>query len=214
MRPRRRRLSARTMLDAEISDPAPFISALSLDASALRCDRSRIHTIWGTSKTFGSSECRMDNGEANFRPTAAYNTQLSLLSALSATSLLSSPSLPLLVALSSARLAESYILVTTFFIRHHIDYIPVNAGLNIFARLAPSAKTWEDESAIIAKLKAKGVVVQGGGSYHGTFKEKGWSMEPVVDIKAIGAQRTAYGQETYIESLPLLKAGAVHPGRR
>lgn len=112
-----------------------------------------------------------DNGEANFRPTAASNTQLSLLSALSATSLLSSPTLPLLVALSSARLAESYILVTTFFIRHHIDYIPVNAGLNIFARLAPSAKTWEDESAIITKLKAKGVVVQGGGSY---LKEKGW----------------------------------------
>ncbi|EER41140.1 conserved hypothetical protein [Histoplasma capsulatum H143] len=163
-----------TFSSAEISDPAPFISALSLDASALRCDRSRIHTIWGTSKTFGSSECRMDNGEANFRPTAASNTQLSLLSALSATSLLSSPTLPLLVALSSARLAESYILVTTFFIRHHIDYIPVNAGLNIFARLAPSAKTWEDESAIITKLKAKGVVVQGGGSYHGTFKEKGW----------------------------------------
>lgn len=48
-----------TFSSAEISDPAPFISALSLDTSALRCDRSRIHTIWGTSKTFGSSECRM-----------------------------------------------------------------------------------------------------------------------------------------------------------
>lgn len=44
---------------AEISDPAPFISALSLDASALRCDRSRIHTIWGIGKDFGASGSRM-----------------------------------------------------------------------------------------------------------------------------------------------------------
>ncbi|KKZ61641.1 hypothetical protein EMCG_03826 [[Emmonsia] crescens] len=165
---------------AEISDPAPFISALSLDASALRCDRSRIHTIWGIGKDFGASGSRMgciisqDNRELNVSPAAASNPQVSSLSAIFTMTLLSSPTLPLLVALNSARLAESYILVTSFFIRHHIDYIPVNAGLNIFARLGPNAKTWEDESDMIMKLKENGVVVRGGGSYHSTLMEKGW----------------------------------------
>ncbi|KLJ12158.1 hypothetical protein EMPG_09586 [Blastomyces silverae] len=165
---------------AEISDPTPFISVLSLDASALQCDRSRIHMIWGTSKDFGVSGCRMgcivsqDNKESIVRLAASPKAQVSSPSVLSTTALLSSPTLPLLVALNSARLAESYILITSFFIRHRIDYIPVNAGLNIFARLVPSAKTWQDELDMITTLKENGVVVRGGGSYHGTLFEKGW----------------------------------------
>jgi aspartate/methionine/tyrosine aminotransferase len=37
----------------------PFVSALSLDLGALGCDAGRIHTIWSTSKDFGSSGIRM-----------------------------------------------------------------------------------------------------------------------------------------------------------
>ncbi|OAT04900.1 SirI protein [Blastomyces gilchristii SLH14081] len=165
---------------AEISDPTPFISVLSLDAGALQCDRSRIHMIWGTSKDFGVSGCRMgcivsqDNRESIVGLAASPKAQVSSPSVLSTTALLSSPTLPLLVALNSARLAESYILITSFFIRHRIDYIPVNAGLNIFARLVPNAKTCEDELDMITTLKENGVVVRGGGSYHGTLFEKGW----------------------------------------
>ncbi|OAX85396.1 hypothetical protein ACJ72_00207 [Emergomyces africanus] len=160
----------------EISEAAPFVSALSLDASALRCERSRIHTIWDTSKGFGASGCcRIDTSrEFSIRHAAATNAQVSSPSARFTTALLSSPTLPLLVALSSARLAESYILVTTFLIRHNIDYIPVNAGLSLFARLAPGAKTWKDELDMVIKLKENGVIVKGGGSYPGTFTEKGW----------------------------------------
>jgi aspartate/methionine/tyrosine aminotransferase len=44
---------------AELSEPVPFISALSLDARALGCDLSRIHTIWSISKDFGASGFRM-----------------------------------------------------------------------------------------------------------------------------------------------------------
>lgn len=39
--------------------PDPFISALQLDIQALGCDRSRVHTIWSTSKDLGSSGLRM-----------------------------------------------------------------------------------------------------------------------------------------------------------
>ncbi|PGH11892.1 hypothetical protein AJ79_04584 [Helicocarpus griseus UAMH5409] len=165
---------------AEITNPVPFISALSLDTHALRCDRSRIHTIWSISKDFGASGFRVgcivsqDNRELNVGLALACNGQVSSLSAIFTTTLLSSPTLPFLVALNSARLAESYIFITSFFIRYQIEYIPVNAGLNIFARLDPEAKTWEDESALITKLKDAGVLVKGGGSYHGIQMEKGW----------------------------------------
>jgi gliotoxin/aspirochlorine biosynthesis aminotransferase len=43
----------------EIPKPAPFISALKIDATALGCDLSRVHVIWSTSKDFGSSGIRM-----------------------------------------------------------------------------------------------------------------------------------------------------------
>jgi len=36
-----------------------FVSALSIDIDALGCDSSFIHTIWSTSKDFGSSGIRM-----------------------------------------------------------------------------------------------------------------------------------------------------------
>ncbi len=44
---------------AELSEPVPFVSVLSLDARALGCDLSRIHTIWSISKDFGASGFRM-----------------------------------------------------------------------------------------------------------------------------------------------------------
>jgi len=104
----------------------------------------------------------------------ASNSQISSLSAIFTTALLSSPSLPFLITLNSARLAESYILVTSFFVRYGIKYIPVNAGLSIFARLAPAAKTWEDESRTVQKLTEAGVLVSAGRDYRGVQKEKGW----------------------------------------
>ncbi|EEH33262.2 hypothetical protein PAAG_04315 [Paracoccidioides lutzii Pb01] len=165
---------------ADNFDPEPFISALALDTELLQCDRSRIHTIWSISKDFGASGFRVgcivtqDNRDLSVGLAVASNAQVSSLSAIFTTTLLSSPKLPFLVALNSARLAESYILITSFFIRHHIEYIPINAGLNILARLAPRAKTWEDESEMISRLKNAGVLVRGGGSYHGTDMEKGW----------------------------------------
>ena len=44
---------------AEIPDPVPFISALSLDDRALGCDPSRSHTIYGISRDFGASNFHM-----------------------------------------------------------------------------------------------------------------------------------------------------------
>lgn len=174
---------------AEMANPLSFVSAMSLDTEMLRCDRSRIHTIWSISKDFGASGFRLgcivsqDNEELLTGLALTPNLQTSSLSTIFATALLSSPTLPFLIALNSARLAESYILITSFFTEHQVRFIPVNAGLNIFARLAPRAKTWEDEDMMVAKLEDVGVLVSAGRHFHGMPKEKGWarlafSVEP------------------------------------
>ncbi|KAK2743525.1 hypothetical protein FQN57_004822 [Myotisia sp. PD_48] len=166
---------------AEISDPVQFVPAMSLDTRALGCDLSRVHTVWSMSKDFGASGFRVGctvsqaNKELINGLTIAPNTQISSLSTIFATALLSSPRLPFLISLNSARLAESYMLITSFFVRHGIKYIPVNAGLNIFARLAPWARTWEDEDEMVRKIRDVGITVCAGGNYHRMPKEKGWA---------------------------------------
>ena len=43
------------------------------------------------------------------------------------------------------------------------------------ARVAPKAASWEDESAIVGKIKEAGVLVSAGRAYHGPGSEKGWA---------------------------------------
>ncbi|KAM5458408.1 hypothetical protein MaudCBS49596_000321 [Microsporum audouinii] len=190
---------------AEISDPVPFVSALALNARALGCDLSRIHTIWSISKDFGATGvqvgCTVSQGNKELiRGLAnAPNARITPASHAFAASLLSSPRLPILIALNSAGLAECYMLITSFFVRHGIKYIPVNAGLSIFARLAPNARSRDDEAEFVQLLKNAGVMVNNaGGSFHKTFKEKGWvrisfSVEPHQLHEALGRIELALG---------------------
>ncbi|WEW56125.1 hypothetical protein PRK78_001560 [Emydomyces testavorans] len=174
---------------AEISAPIPFISVLSLDTRALKCDRSRVHTIWSISKDFGATGFTLgcivaqNNAELITRLATSPNSQRSSSSAKFTTTLLSSPTFPFLIALNSARLAEAYISITRFFTERSIRYIPVSAGLNIFAKLAPRAKTWDNEDEMVEKLRDAGVLVSAGRQYNGRPKGKGWarlsfSVEP------------------------------------
>lgn len=105
----------------------------------------------------------------------AANTLTSSLSVTATTALLKSPSLPDLIKLNTARLGEAYKLMTSLFKRHGIEYIPANAGLFILAKLAPNAKTWDDEARMVKTLKEAGVLVSPGKVYHVDEKEKGWA---------------------------------------
>ena len=107
--------------------------------------------------------------------TLACNTQTSAFSAIATTALLMSPGLADLIALNSTRLAEAYGLLTAFFRRRRIEYIPANAGLFLLVRLAPDAKTREDETKVFRKLKDVGVLVSPGHIYHVQEKERGWA---------------------------------------
>ncbi|PGH27139.1 hypothetical protein AJ80_01095 [Polytolypa hystricis UAMH7299] len=150
---------------AEISAPIPFTSSLSLHTRALACDISRIHTVWSVDKDFGAGGfhvgCMVSQGNQDLhrKLSLASNTPVSSLSATFATALLMSPTLPFLITLNSARLAEAYIIITSFFIRHGINYIPTSTGLTIYAQLDPSAQTLEDDKSTLETLKDAGVLV-------------------------------------------------------
>lgn len=104
----------------------------------------------------------------------ASNTQISALSTIFVTSLLTSHHLDSLIMLNSQRLSAAYTTLTSFLKGQNIPYIPCNAGLYVFARIAGFAKTWEDEDVMVQKLKEAGVLVSSGKAYHVPETEKGW----------------------------------------
>lgn len=104
----------------------------------------------------------------------ASNTQMSSLTAVATTSLLTSPELPQLLSLNSKRLSEAYKITTAMLSARGLGYIPADFGPFLFAKLAPDAQTWDDEAAVIQACKDAGVSVSAGKSYHGPESEKGW----------------------------------------
>ncbi len=65
--------------------------------------------------------------------------------------------------------------MTSFFTRNYIPYIPSYAGLYVFARVAPYAKSWEKEAMVVQRLKDAGVLVSAGRAYHTLENDKGWA---------------------------------------
>ncbi|KAF2729067.1 PLP-dependent transferase [Polyplosphaeria fusca] len=159
----------------------PFTSALSLDLENIGGDPSRTHVVWSMSKDFGQSGFRMgcavtqSNEEMVVGLALAAMQQISSLSAIFTTHLLRSNKLPELISLNSERLSISYGMLTNFFKECDIPYLPCTAGLYVYAKLAKSATTWEDEAKMVQQLKDVGVIVSGGKAYHGPESEKGWA---------------------------------------
>lgn len=180
-----------------------FTSVLSLDLEKLGVDPSRVHAVWSMSKDFGQSGVRVgfsisqSNQEMLVGCALAAQMQVSNLTALFVTALLTAPNLDELIKLNVERLAKAYTTLTTFFKANNIPYIPCNAGLYVFARIAPKAQTWDEESAVVAKLKESGVLVSSGKAYHGPEGEKGWARvgfavdEDTLD-EAINRMKTVF----------------------
>ncbi|TRX90970.1 hypothetical protein FHL15_008175 [Xylaria flabelliformis] len=174
----------------------PFISALQLDIRGMGCDPSQVHVLWGMSKDLGSNGLRMGCcvTQAN-KPLAtglalSSNTQLSSLTALVTTKLLTSPELPRLFELNSKRLGEAYAVLTGWLDAHGMPYIAATTGCFVFARVAPHAQIWEEEAAVIDAWKRAGVSVSAGRSYHVPETAKGWArisfaLSPAVLSEAL-----------------------------
>lgn len=132
----------------------------------------------------------------------AANTQISSLSTIFVKKLLSSPQLPRLISQNAERLAAAYSKMTAFLDSFEIPYIPANAGLYVFVRIAPQATTWEEEAEMADRLKAAGVVVSCGKAYHVPEKEKGWArmlfaLEDEQLTEAIRRMKTVYAAQKY-----------------
>jgi aspartate/methionine/tyrosine aminotransferase len=94
-------------------------------------------------------------------------------------------------------LAAAYLAMTGFLDSYAIPYVPANAGLYVFAKLAPDARTWEDEIEMVEHLKSAGVVVSPGKAYHVPESQKGWArvlfaLEEEQLGEAIRRMKTVY----------------------
>ncbi|CAD6592041.1 MAG: hypothetical protein ASARMPRED_005950 [Alectoria sarmentosa] len=163
----------------DLPEPRRFVSMLAVDPTALGCDPGRVHVVWSMSKDFAAAGiklgCTVTQANPALRDGLAMATSMnvSTLSTVFASALLSSESLPALVKLNSVRLAEAYDTLTSFFDRHGIYYIPCNAGHFVLAKLAPQASSGDDEAALIIRLGEAGVLVSPGRAYH--VGESGWA---------------------------------------
>lgn len=113
---------------------------------------------------------------------------VSTLSSVFAVELLSSPTVSSLVRSSSERLGRKYFMLTTMLNRCGISYVPCNAGVSVLAKVAPGAVSWDDECAMVDRLRHAGVAVAPGRTYH--MFEKGWvrisfAVEDVLFHEAI-----------------------------
>ncbi|KAL4913032.1 pyridoxal phosphate-dependent transferase [Aspergillus aurantiobrunneus] len=161
----------------ETGKSAPFRSILELDVAELGCDPARVHMVWSLSKDFGCSGLRLgcNVSQSNPRLIMALRlpaaTEVSSLTTLCTTALLSAPTLPYLIAVNKKRLAESYNAVIKLLESHNLQYIPVTAGLFVFARLVSGA-TREDEARFEKRVKEEGLRISPGRAYH--ISEMGW----------------------------------------
>lgn len=64
--------------------------------------------------------------------------------------------------------------MTAFLLNYGIPYIPASAGIFVFARLAPLAKTSDDELAVVKRFELYGIKIGPGSAYHIPNSEKGW----------------------------------------
>lgn len=130
------------------------------------------------------------------------NTQVSSLTAIATTSILSSPELPRLFALNSERLSQAYGTVTSVLKRHNIRYVPANMGPFILVRLLPDAQTWEEEAEVVQACRLAGVVISGGRGFHVPDSEKGWARLNFAippDKLDEGIRRVILGREAYLK---------------
>lgn len=102
------------------------------------------------------------------------STNVSTLSTVVSKELLASSCVPSLLQLSSKRLAEAYVTLTSFFKSSGISYFPCNSTTFVMAKLAPIAQSWRDEVDAFRRYLQAGVRVAPGRAYHMPEDQKGW----------------------------------------
>ncbi|KAF2800544.1 PLP-dependent transferase [Melanomma pulvis-pyrius CBS 109.77] len=162
-----------------------FISTLSLmsnasDAETL-IDPSLVHVVWSASKLLGLSGlrigCVVSQSNPEIRAAVSLLTYLNVssLSAITLTAILSSPDLSQLLYVNSQRITASYACFTKLFRGLNVEFLPAQEGLFIFAKLGKSIMSIEEEIAFFENLRQRGVLVSAGRFYSGLSTEFGWA---------------------------------------
>ncbi|KKK25541.1 hypothetical protein P175DRAFT_0445906 [Aspergillus ochraceoroseus IBT 24754] len=153
-----------------------FISALQLSTSEIW---ERIHVIYSLSKDFGCSGIRVgalitqNNDAIRLSCALSVHSQVSSVSTtLAAQAILYPEMVQKICGQGGKRLQEAYQLISSFLDGHGIDYVPVAYGMFVFAKLGMGNMVDVQERNLLSHLKAVGVSVSTGTSYH--FKELGW----------------------------------------
>ena len=98
--------------------------------------------------------------------------QTSVLSSLYIRHLLESDELSNVIVRNRQRLAKAYQLLAAVLDRYGVDFIKPTAGVFVFARIAPHATSWEEESEVVRDLQKAGVRVGQGKAY---LAKPGWA---------------------------------------
>jgi len=188
-----------------------FTSALALvdDGEESPIDANRVHVIYSMSKDFGSAGIRMAclvsprNRPVLDGSMLANYLQTSNFSSIYATAILTSPSLPSILADLNSQLAKNYALLTQALDQWGIDHLPTHAGFHLFAKLAKNAQTWDEEMAFVKQLLHAGVMVAPGKNFGGVDGQIGW----VRMSFSIPEKDLRVGLERISETLGLGKTG-------
>lgn len=103
----------------------------------------------------------------------AANTQVSGLTAVAVSSLLSDPeTTDRFIELNRSRLAIAYETMASFLRSLNVRYVPAYAGIYIWAKLSEKVQSWDQEAQLTKMIADNGVAVSAGKSY--AARDPGW----------------------------------------
>ncbi|RFU32822.1 hypothetical protein B7463_g3511, partial [Scytalidium lignicola] len=153
----------------------PFVSALEIKSKEIS---DQVHIIYSLSKDFGCSGIRLgalitqSNNAVRLSAALSVHSQVSTLSTSLATKKILTPDTVRQISEKRGqKLNEAYQVIRSFLEKHNMEFIPVSYGMFVFARVCKISDI-DAEQKLLGCLKARGVSVSTGTSYH--FQEPGW----------------------------------------
>ncbi|OAA63433.1 aminotransferase GliI [Niveomyces insectorum RCEF 264] len=181
-------------------DAVPYMSVLELEQKEVAAE---MHVIYSMSKDFGCNGIRLgalvsqSNEALRLSAALSVHSQVSSLSTVLASKLLTSDTVQYVTEFGGARLREAYLVISSFFEANRMRYIPAYYGMFVFVRLV-DLHNMEEEKKLQSCLKANAVSLSTGSSYH--FKEAGWFRicygVPLADLRK-GLKRIEAGIAEY-----------------
>ncbi|KAF3388834.1 1-aminocyclopropane-1-carboxylate synthase 2 [Penicillium rolfsii] len=160
----------------------PYPAGFTSFASVLEVREShmsdRTHVLYSLSKDFGCNGMRLgalisqSNEAVRLSAALSLHSQVSSLStALSSQLISSDATVRKITEYGGEQLNLTYMIIRSFLETQGTEFVPVASGMFVFARLLNVA-TVKEEQELLKHIKAAGVAISSGTSYH--FQQPGW----------------------------------------